>query len=120
MGRSLLERLEARRDAHLERSRTFRVLFALAGFIVLLAGIALLVLPGPGWAVIAVALAMLALEFAWAERLLRRALVRLEAAQRTASRLRPLERALVVAALALAGIAGLVVVVLWDLPLVPF
>jgi uncharacterized protein (TIGR02611 family) len=116
---SLIERLEARRLAHLERSVTYRVLFVFAGFVVLLAGLALLVLPGPGWPVIAIALAMLALEFAWAERLLRRALVRLEAAQRTANELGRLQRALVFGALALVSVGTLAVFVLWDVPLVP-
>jgi uncharacterized protein (TIGR02611 family) len=43
-----------------------------AGFLLLAAGIVLLVLPGPGWAVIALALAILASEFVWAQRLLDR------------------------------------------------
>ena len=36
----------------------------------LLAGIALLVLPGPGWLLIFIGLAILATEYVWAERLL--------------------------------------------------
>ena len=43
------------------------------GFTVLLIGAALLVLPGPGFVVIIVGLAILASEFVWAERLLGRA-----------------------------------------------
>jgi uncharacterized protein (TIGR02611 family) len=42
----------------------------IAGFAVLLAGIALLVLPGPGWLLIFIGLAILATEYVWAERLL--------------------------------------------------
>lgn len=41
-----------------------------AGAIVCLAGIAMLVLPGPGLAVVAVGLAILARDVAWADRLL--------------------------------------------------
>jgi tellurite resistance protein TerC len=43
-----------------------RVLRIVAGFVLLLIGIALLVLPGPGWLMIAAGLALLAPEFAWA------------------------------------------------------
>lgn len=45
----------------------------LMGGTVVLVGIALLVLPGPGWLVIAGGLAILATEFFWAKRALRRA-----------------------------------------------
>ena len=72
-----------RRRRHLERGRLYRIGFALAGFCVVAVGAALLVLPGPGLLVIAIGLAMLALEFAWAERLLHGALHRLERAGRS-------------------------------------
>lgn len=117
---SLIERLEARRVAHLERSLTYRVLFVAAGFIVLAAGLALLVLPGPGWPVIAIALAMLALEFTWAERLLNQALLRLEAAQRTASKLSPVQRAVALVGVVLLTVGTIAVFVFWEVPLVPF
>lgn len=42
------------------------------GFALLAAGVLMLVLPGPGLVVIALALAMLASEFVWARRLLDR------------------------------------------------
>ena len=78
-----LKRLHARRERHLERSRLYRVAFAVAGFAVLLTGIAGLALPVlPGWALIAVGLFMLALEFAWAERLLEGAWDRIERLRR--------------------------------------
>jgi uncharacterized protein (TIGR02611 family) len=41
-----------------------------AGFILLAAGIVMLVLPGPGWITIAAGLAVLAAHFQWARRLL--------------------------------------------------
>ena len=40
------------------------------GFVLLLSGVAMLALPGPGWLTIAAALAILAGEFAWARRTL--------------------------------------------------
>lgn len=49
-----------------------RVIVAVVGVTVLLLGIALLVLPGPAVVVIPIGLAILAVEFAWARRLLRR------------------------------------------------
>ena len=48
-----------------------RVAVTIAGFAVLLAGIAMLVLPGPGIVVIIAGLAILGTEYVWAQRLLR-------------------------------------------------
>jgi len=50
-----------------------RIAVTVAGFAVLLAGVALLVLPGPGWLLIFIGLAILATEYVWAERLLKTA-----------------------------------------------
>ena len=49
-----------------------RLLIAVVGATVVLIGVALLVLPGPAVLVIPAGLAILATEFAWARRLLRR------------------------------------------------
>jgi len=49
-----------------------RLVVAVIGFTVILVGVALLVLPGPGVAVIVGGLAILAVEFAWARRILQR------------------------------------------------
>lgn len=49
--------------------RFFKIL---AGFTLLLAGVVMLVTPGPGWPAIIGGLAMLAAEFVWARRLLNR------------------------------------------------
>ena len=82
-----LTRLRARRERHLERSRLYRIAFAVAGFAVLLVGLAGLALPVlPGWALIAVGLFMLALEFAWAERLLQGTWDRLDRVRQRARR----------------------------------
>ncbi len=48
-----------------------RVAITIAGFVVILAGAAMLVLPGPGLLVIIGGLAILATEYVWAQRLLR-------------------------------------------------
>lgn len=50
-----------------------RIIVAVLGGTVLMAGIALLVLPGPAFIVIPAGLAILAMEFAWARRWLRKA-----------------------------------------------
>ncbi|MDP3259880.1 MAG: PGPGW domain-containing protein [Thermodesulfovibrionales bacterium] len=49
-----------------------RLIIAIVGFTVLLIGLAMIVLPGPAFIVIPVGLGILAIEFAWARRLLKR------------------------------------------------
>lgn len=51
---------------------TKRVIITVVGFTVLLIGIAMIVLPGPAFIVIPLGLAILAGEFVWAERLLKK------------------------------------------------
>ena len=63
---------EPRRDS-LSRSalrHVRRVIVAVVGLTVLAIGIAMIVLPGPAMVVIPAGLGILAIEFAWAERLL--------------------------------------------------
>jgi Putative transmembrane protein (PGPGW) len=48
-----------------------RIAVTIAGFLVIIAGAALLVLPGPGLLVIIAGLAILATEYVWAQRLLK-------------------------------------------------
>lgn len=48
-----------------------RIAVTVVGALVLLAGLALLVLPGPGWLLIFVGLSILGSEYVWAQRLLR-------------------------------------------------
>lgn len=50
-----------------------RIVVAVIGSTILAVGLALLVLPGPAFLVIPIGLAVLALEFEWARRWLRRA-----------------------------------------------
>ncbi|MBI2962252.1 MAG: PGPGW domain-containing protein [Deltaproteobacteria bacterium] len=49
-----------------------RVIVTVIGATVLLMGVAMIVLPGPAFVVIPLGLGILALEFAWAERMLHR------------------------------------------------
>jgi uncharacterized protein (TIGR02611 family) len=58
-----------------------RMAIFVVGVAVLAAGVAMLVLPGPGLLVIVAGLAILATEFAWAEHLLDRAKVQAEKAK---------------------------------------
>jgi uncharacterized protein (TIGR02611 family) len=48
-------------------NNAWRIAVFTVGMAVLLAGVAMLVLPGPGWAAIFVGFAILATEFAWAK-----------------------------------------------------
>ncbi|SDQ85753.1 PGPGW domain-containing protein [Quadrisphaera sp. DSM 44207] len=61
-----------------------RIAVTVVGAVLLLIGVALMVLPGPGILLIVAGLAVLASEYAWARRLLRRARARAEQAQRAA------------------------------------
>ena len=72
--RRIVARIEARREIHRQMHWLPRVMVATAGFFVLLAGVAMLFLPGPTILIIPVGLAILSLEFVWAERLLEKAL----------------------------------------------
>ena len=49
-----------------------RIIVAVIGFTVVLAGLVMIVTPGPGWLVIVLGLSILSAEFVWARRWLRR------------------------------------------------
>jgi uncharacterized protein (TIGR02611 family) len=113
------ERLPERREEHAKRGRIYRIGFAIAGATVTLVGLAMLVTPGPAFVVIPIGLAMLALEFAWAERLLDRALDQADVAQRKAAETTRTQRILGAVAAALAAAAAVTVWLLWEIPLIP-
>lgn len=115
----LIRRLAERRARHRERSRIYRAAFAAAGFTVTIAGLVMLVTPGPALAVIPAGLAMLALEFAWAERALVHAIRRADAAKRRAADATRMQRLLTAMATVLAIAAVVTAVALWDIPLLP-
>ena len=116
---SLSEKLARRRERHIQRSIAYRVLFVIVAFAILIGGIALVPLPGPGWAIVFIGLGMLALEFKWAENLMEKILDRLEAAKQSAANASPLQKALGMAAAAVGIAAFAVAAILWDIPLVP-
>ena len=62
--------MRARIEANPSLRRTYRVGVAVLGGIVLVAGIAMIPYPGPGWLVVFAGLAILATEFHWARRVL--------------------------------------------------
>lgn len=72
----VVKRLRRSRESYRRRSTPYQVAWVTAGFIVLLAGLVMVVLPGPALVVIPIGLAMLSLQFAWAERLLETVLER--------------------------------------------
>jgi uncharacterized protein (TIGR02611 family) len=115
----LIEKLEARRATHRERGRLFRIGFGIAGILVLLGGLVMLVTPGPAFVLIPVGLAMLSLEFVWAERLLEKSLEQAQIAQERAAQTTRRQRVLG----AIAGLLALAAVGLawiwWDIPVLP-
>jgi uncharacterized protein (TIGR02611 family) len=117
----MIERIRERKHVHRQRGRAYRIAFGTAGFLVLLAGVALSLplVPGPGLPLIAVGLAMLALEFAWAERLLERVLDQLERVGERASRATQGQKAVAGAAVVASAGALVAVAFLWDVPGLP-
>jgi uncharacterized protein (TIGR02611 family) len=115
----LIERLELRRATHRERHPLYRVAFGIGGAVVTVAGLIMLVTPGPAFVLIPIGLAMLSMEFVWAERLLVKSLEQAAVAQEKAAQTTTGQRILAAIATLLA-IAALVLVVLWwDVPVLP-
>jgi uncharacterized protein (TIGR02611 family) len=115
----LIERLEARRETHRERHLLFRIAFGLAGVLVLIGGLIMLVTPGPAFVLIPIGLAMLSMEFIWAERLLERSLEQAAIAQEKAAQTTRTQRILAAIATLLAIAACILAVLWWDVPLLP-
>jgi uncharacterized protein (TIGR02611 family) len=69
-------KLEARRAQYSHRSFIFRVGWTILAFLITIAGIVMIVTPGPALVLIPAGLAMLSFEFTWAERILDFALTR--------------------------------------------
>ena len=83
------------------------------GMTVLLAGVAMLALPGPGMVVIIVGLVILATEFEWAQRLLDIAVEKVAAANSRAQESRHGKRMLAASGIGLM-VAGVVVIAIWS------
>ena len=115
----LVRKLRERQAEHKQRGRLYRWAFVLLGVAVLGVGIAMLALPGPAFVVIPIGLAILSLEFAWAEHLLEKALVKGEEAKRKASQATRGQKILSGLAVACAVAAAATAALLWDIPFLP-
>jgi uncharacterized protein (TIGR02611 family) len=116
----LIAKLHERRERHRGRSRIYRSGVVALGVLITLAGLVMTgPVPGPGFLIIPIGLALLALEFVWAERLLEKAIVQAERARaKAASRSRGEKLAAAVAAAVV--VAGAVVAAIrWDIPYLP-
>jgi uncharacterized protein (TIGR02611 family) len=115
----LIDRLELRRAVHRERHPLFRIAFGIGGILLTLAGLIMLVTPGPAFVLIPIGLAMLSMEFVWAERLLAKSLEQAAVAQEKAAQTTRRERVLAAIAGLLALTAAVLAVLWWDIPLLP-
>jgi uncharacterized protein (TIGR02611 family) len=116
------ERLAERADRWLDRGRSvyeshgrvFRVLWVAAGVVIVLAGIAMIVVPGPVTIVVPLGLAMLGVAFGWARRLLVASVEKGEQAKERAEAASTATKVLGFAASALVAAAAVVLLfVLW-------
>ena len=115
----LVRKLRARQAEHRTRGRFYRAAFVALGGAILAVGVAMLALPGPAFVVIPVGLAILSLEFAWAEQLLEKALIKGEEARQRAKAASRTEKALSAVAITCGVVAVVAAAVLWDVPLLP-
>ena len=113
------QKLAERREAYQQRGTLYKVVYLTAGVTILAAGIAMLALPGPAFVVIPIGLAMLAVQFAWAENMLEKALVQAEKAQNTAKEASRTQKILSGVAIALGIAAFVVCAILYDIPVIP-
>ena len=117
----MAEGLHERREHHKQRSKPYRAVIVLAGFVVVVGGVVLSGpgVPGPGFLVIAIGLAILALEFDWAERLLNRALAYADRVGDQASELSPRAK-VAIGVVSVAALAAFVAAAIaYDIPLLP-
>lgn len=118
--RRFIDGVKERRERHRERSKVIRAGVVLAGFVVVLAGLAMIPLPGPGLLVVAAGLAVLALEFVWAERLLEQTIDQMSKATDQVKRASRAQQVLLVLLGALVAVAAMTAAYAWDVPLLPF
>ena len=104
----LIDRLDAWAHRSWARSMLVKLVVTVVGPLVVLAGVAMTVLPGPGLVVIGLGMALLALEYDWARRALRFIGRRLSDARQVALPTggSPQRRALGVAAIGVLGVAS--------------
>jgi len=65
-----IRKLYRRRQAYQRRGIVYRTVWVAAGFTAVIAGLLMLIFPGPAFIVIPLGLAMLSFQFAWAQRVL--------------------------------------------------
>ena len=120
-GQRLLERVREERTRHRRRGRAYRVAVGVAGATLILAGLLLSApgVPGPGLVLLGLGLALLALEFERAERLLERLAGPLDRLSEQAERAKPWQKALGAFVVALGVGAAIGAVLLWDVPFFP-
>jgi uncharacterized protein (TIGR02611 family) len=115
-----IQKLHRRREAHQDRHPVIRACVAALGVLVTLAGIVMTgPIPGPGFLVIPVGLALLALEFTWAERLLEKVIVWADNARDQAASRSHGEKIASAVAVAVAIAAFVTAAILWDIPVLP-
>ena len=115
----LVRKLQDRRETHKDRHVVVRGGFLALGLVLVVGGLAMLVLPGPAFLVIPIGLAILSLEFRWAENMLEKSLEQADKAAQKAAETSKTQRILagVATALAIAAVAAWAV---WgDIPLLP-
>ena len=116
---AIVRRLLRQRRRHVERPKIVRALWVAVAFTVVAAGVAMLLLPGPALVVIPLGLAMLALEFTWAERALERVLREAESAKDRAGNASGTQKVVGLVAVALGFAAFVAAALVWDIPLLP-
>ncbi|MQA98593.1 MAG: TIGR02611 family protein [Streptosporangiales bacterium] len=92
---------------------TWRLLVLTVGCLVLLGGLVMMIGPGPGIVAVILGLAILATEFAWAQRLLHRAKVTAERAKDKALDPRKRRRNQILLVVAVAVAAAAIIAYLW-------
>jgi uncharacterized protein (TIGR02611 family) len=115
-----IKKLHARREAHKNRHKALRAGVVVLGVLITLGGLVMTgPVPGPGFLVIPLGLALLALEFSWAERLLERAVLWSDKAREQASKRSKGEKIASVIAVAIGIAAFVTAAILWDIPVLP-
>jgi len=115
----VVQKLRAQKETHKERNIVVRGMVIVVGLTLLLGGIAMLVLPGPAFVVIPIGLALLALEFAWADNLLEKALVQADSAKQKAADTSRTTKIFTAIATALGVAAFVAAAILYDIPVLP-
>ncbi len=114
-----MARVRERKEQHKLRGRAYRISFAVVGTTLIVIGLILVPLPGPGWLIVALGVGMLALEFDRAERLLERLLQNIEDAAEAAAHAPAWQKAIGVGVAVLAAGGWVAATLLWEIPYFP-